>query len=203
MPTAVRSRAMRGAASSLFLAGLLLAIGGAAAGAFTASWALHNRVEAAQRDAANARQTLKDERALRDAVDGNTETVAWNLAVEQEKNRDLETQLQLALKSVRDCSLGPDVGRVLRDAVPDTKPAPVADRVPQRPEASGVAGAGGAGDQGAGSREPVIEVEGREVSCKAVAEWAVRNVGIAQENAVEHRGVMEQYEIVRRRHEAR
>lgn len=143
---------------------------------------------------------LSDAREQRDEAIESMESYAevarlssasWSLAVgrlnaQQEKSNALESRLRRALSRDPDCSLGGDVGGVLRDAVPPVAGAAAADQ--GRPEAADPAVGGGAG---------VVEVDGRPVSCHAVALWAVRNIAISKENSLLLEEAVEQYELNR------
>lgn len=105
---------------------------------------------------------------------------------QQEKSNALESRLRRALSRSADCSLGGDVGSVLRDAVP-------ADPGPSAADQGGAEAADPAVGGGAGT----VEVDGRPVSCQAIAVWATRNIAIAKDNSLLLEEAVRQYELNR------
>lgn len=183
------SRSMRGAISMALAAVIAVSALSLVGGAGGVWWHMSDKVSAAEQKAKDATQTLKDERELRKVVDQNAENVGKSLEAQKELTRVAQSRLSPALAKSPDCSLSPGAGRVLRDVVPQpANPAPE-QRAEDWSKQADSAGGGRAGDQ--------VEVDGRPVSCKAIAEWATRNIGIAQADAVRHQGVIDQYEIVR------
>lgn len=129
-------------------------------------------------------------REFRRAAEGlqqvNAEKSA-DLSEAKEKSDAIAKQLRAALARSPDCTLGADAGRVLRDAIPTTS-STTGPRDQARPDSVDSAVADRGGDQ--------VEVDGRPVSCKAVAEWAQRNIGICQQDAVRFRGAIQSYEVI-------
>lgn len=167
-------------AAWLIAAAAFVTLGVCAAAWFVQLGAAKEREEAAQsslREFKRAAEGLQDVSAQKDV----------ELAKVKEKSDVIGQRLRAALARTPDCSLGADAGRVLRDVVQ----APGATAGPgdqARPDAADPAVAGGGGDQ--------VEIDGQPVSCKAVAEWAQRNIAICQQDAVRFRGAIRSYEVI-------
>lgn len=164
----------------LIAAALFVALGVSAAVWFLNAGEAKAREEIAQssvREFKRAAEGLQVVSAQKDA----------DLAKAKEKSDAIGQRLRAALARTPDCTLGADAGRVLRDVVPDAgSSAGPGDQAGANPADPTVPGGGG--DR--------VEIEGRPVSCKAVAEWAQRNIAICQQDAVRFRGSIQSYEVI-------
>lgn len=145
---------------------------------------------------AEARQEAKQARESLDLAREVQRLSNASMSRSQEKINELkgdadalQARLRRAMARTPDCNLGADVGRVLRDAVPADPGA--AARREVRPQAA---------DPAVGDRSGTVEVEGRPVSCQAIAVWATRNIAISNENSELFSEAVRQYEIVRGAH---
>lgn len=165
---------------------LAVAIAAAAlAGAWTYSFfkpALAQAVEGERK----AKQALADAVELQRLSNASMARTLARVDELKESSNALQSKLNRALARSADCSLSGDVGRVLRDAVPADPGAAASSEVRAKAAAALVA-----------DRSGTVEVDGRPVSCKAIAVWATKNIAISQENSELFSEAVRQYEIVR------
>lgn len=150
---------------------------------------LSSKLADAKRDAEEARNELSlaaETQRLSNASMARSQETIKQLHGEADA---LQTKLRRALARSPDCSLGADVGGLLRDAVPSDPGAAASREVGAK-----------AADPVVGDRSGAVEVEGRPVSCKAIAVWATRNIAISNENSELFSEAVRQYEIARGAH---
>lgn len=169
-----------GATAIVFVA--LLAIGAAMTWAYAVP-----KIRAAEAVAGKAIADVKAERELRAALDAQAVKTNKELRLQKEKADVLQGKLRAALAATPDCRLAGAVGGVLRDIGREpgnTGPEPDASGAVRAP---GATVAGGVGDSG----------QDGSVSCKAIAEWAERNIQVSERNRIKGEGIRDAYDIAR------